>query len=130
MSSISLRIAELVQHRYSSVSEIQAIYGTTKAAKESRRYQQYIDTQAEIRYLKRIAKLVQRRANCIHKLSSRYRLVREAKESKSYMKYKKIQAEIRYLKYQAQSFPDFTATVIDDIPSVSFSRLCRPLSLS
>jgi hypothetical protein len=130
MSSISLRIAELVQHRGSCVREIRSLYGTVKAAEESKRYQQYIDTQAEIRCLKRLAKLVQRRVNCIHKLLSRYRLIQEAKESKLYMLYKKIQVEIRYLKYRAQSFSNSTATVIDDIPSASFSRLCRPFVLS
>jgi hypothetical protein len=116
--------------RDSCVREIRSLYGTTKAAKGSKRYQQYIDIQAEIRYLKRMVKLVQHRANYIHKLLSRYRLVQEAKESKSYIQYKKIQVEIRYLKYRAQSFPNSTATVIDDIPSVSFSRLCRPFFLS
>ena len=63
-----------------------------------------------------MAKLVQHRANYIHKLLSRYRLVQEAKESKLYMQYKKIQVEIRYLKYRAQSFPNSTTAVIDDIP--------------
>jgi hypothetical protein len=125
MSSISLRIAELVQHRDSRASEIRRIYGTIEAAKGSKRYQQYIDIQAES-YLKRVAKLVQHRAIYIHKLLGRYHLVQKAKESKSYMQYKKIQVEIRYLKYRAQSFPKSTATVIDDIPSVSFSRLCWP----
>jgi hypothetical protein len=33
MSSISLRIAELVQHRDSCVHEIRSLYGTAKAAK-------------------------------------------------------------------------------------------------
>lgn len=86
MSPISLRIVELVQHRESRASEIRRIYGTTAAAKGSKRYQQYIDIQAEIRYLKRMVNLVQHRGKYIYKLLSRYRLVREAKESKSYMK--------------------------------------------
>lgn len=129
MSSIRLRIAELVQHRDRRASDIRRIYGSIKAAKGSKRYQQFIDIQAEIRCLKRVVKLVQHRANYIHKLLGRYHLVQKAKESKSYMQYKKIQVEIRYLKYRAQSFPKSTATVIDDIPLVSFSRLCRPFVL-
>jgi hypothetical protein len=43
MSSISLHIAKLVQHCDSYVREIHILYGTAKAAKGSKQYQQYID---------------------------------------------------------------------------------------